>query len=235
MKHFQNKGFSLRAETGFSLPELMVVIVIIGILAGLALPRLRAFIARGRQAEAKNLLAQIHTLQTTHQNFSDKFAEWAAGSGTQIGKGGTCTIADSSVGTCEGTGCSTNTTRSTCVGATGCSWKVTTPGAWDLGFKPQDCGNLRYGFWIIKGTGAGVNLGKEGYLAVAYAPSDESHRIYPTCTGAYNNSTASNRAVTMKHPFGTSQIADQSGSDGDWQTVTEDKVWGHDDIVIACN
>ena len=88
-----NKGFSLRAETGFSLPELMVTVVIIGILAGLALPRMRAFIARARQAEAKTMLSQIHQLQVSHQTLKDKYLAWPKGEIGYTAKGvNTCTL-----------------------------------------------------------------------------------------------------------------------------------------------
>ena len=47
----------------FSLVELMVTVGILSILVSLAMPRYRAFIARGRMAEAKVNLGHIATLQ----------------------------------------------------------------------------------------------------------------------------------------------------------------------------
>jgi len=51
---------------GFSLVELMAVVVIVGILVSLALPRFRLFIATARQAEAHTNLGIIASLQQTY-------------------------------------------------------------------------------------------------------------------------------------------------------------------------
>jgi general secretion pathway protein G len=47
------------ARTGFSLPELMVVIVIIGLLAGVATISVRSYLVRGKQNIAKMEIAKI--------------------------------------------------------------------------------------------------------------------------------------------------------------------------------
>ena len=50
-----------KAQAGFSLVELMVVVAIIGILAAVAIPQFSKFQARARQSEAKTHLTTIYT------------------------------------------------------------------------------------------------------------------------------------------------------------------------------
>lgn len=77
-------------ELGFSLVEVMAVIVIVGILVALALPRFRLFVATARQAEAHSNLGIIASLQQTYYlKYNKHFTE----SGFKMGKGadgGTC-------------------------------------------------------------------------------------------------------------------------------------------------
>lgn len=223
-----HRKFSLKSSVGFSIPELMVVIVILGILASLAMPRLRAFIARSRQAEARNLLAQIHTLQQTHQNFHDQYASWDDGTNYAgvVGKSGNpCLKAAVTAGTCS---ISTHTTRATCTNAGGV-WSPTNPGAFELGFKPQNCDDLRYGYWIK--VDVDTTTGKEHYVAYAYAPSDTTDRIFPTCTGDKGN-----RSDTITHRLGTTNLSDITAtvSQGDLQAIDEDKRFYHSDIIPNC-
>lgn len=50
----------------FSLPELLVVLVIIGILVLIALPNLMPLISRAKATEAQQQLTFLHTLQKSH-------------------------------------------------------------------------------------------------------------------------------------------------------------------------
>ena len=62
--------------SGFSLMEVMIVVVIIGILAALAYPNLDKYLKRARQTEAKTNLSAIYTAQkiyyTIHQEYADQ-------------------------------------------------------------------------------------------------------------------------------------------------------------------
>ena len=55
-----------RSVCGFTLVELLAAVAIVGVLATLALPRYRAFIARSRSAEAKVNLATILSLERSY-------------------------------------------------------------------------------------------------------------------------------------------------------------------------
>lgn len=61
-------------ESGFSLTELMVVLVIIGVLVLLALPRLLPVVTKAKTTEAKLMLKQVHTLQQTYKFENDRYS-----------------------------------------------------------------------------------------------------------------------------------------------------------------
>jgi type IV pilus assembly protein PilE len=64
-----------KGSPGFSLTELMVVLVIIGILTLLALPRFSTVITRARMVEARTMLSHAHTLQQTYHYEYDRYGE----------------------------------------------------------------------------------------------------------------------------------------------------------------
>ena len=58
--------FNKRTVRAFSLPELLVVLVIIGILVLVALPNLMPLISRAKSTEAQQQLAYLHSLEQSH-------------------------------------------------------------------------------------------------------------------------------------------------------------------------
>ena len=56
-----------RNNKGFTLIELMIVVVIIGILAALAIPRFMRSTTKSKQSEAKQLLKQVYTMQRAYR------------------------------------------------------------------------------------------------------------------------------------------------------------------------
>ncbi|RME31236.1 MAG: prepilin-type N-terminal cleavage/methylation domain-containing protein [Candidatus Zixiibacteriota bacterium] len=66
---FQNR------QKGFTLIELMIVVVIIGILAALAIPRFMQATTRSKQSEAKQLLKQVYTMQRTYRQANNTYGD----------------------------------------------------------------------------------------------------------------------------------------------------------------
>ncbi len=60
-------------QKGFTLVELMIVVVIIGILAALAIPRFMRATTKSKQSEAKQILKQIYTMQHAYRQEKDVY------------------------------------------------------------------------------------------------------------------------------------------------------------------
>jgi len=65
----ENKGLDMyrRKQKGFTLIELMIVVVIIAILAALAIPKFMQATTKSKQTEAKQILKQIYTMQYAYR------------------------------------------------------------------------------------------------------------------------------------------------------------------------
>lgn len=70
---------NLKRHTGFTLVELMIVVVIVGILATIAIPKFSSVVARSKLTELKNGLWHIVNLEKAYYNASDRYEEFAYG------------------------------------------------------------------------------------------------------------------------------------------------------------
>lgn len=64
-----------KEEEGFTLPELLIVLVIIGILVMIAIPIYQNITTKAKTTEAKLMLGQVETLQKAHYMEYDYYAE----------------------------------------------------------------------------------------------------------------------------------------------------------------
>ena len=133
----------------FSLPELVTVIVIIGILATMGLNQYRSFVAKGRQAEAQLNLKAIADLQETYKYEKEKYH-----------------------GLAQTKGVGAFATKNECRGGADEHMKN------ELGFRPSNCSNLRYGYWWPIGTATLLYEDAKGY---AESTEREGKYIYPGC------------------------------------------------------
>jgi len=75
-----------RSEKGFTLVELMIVVVIIGILASIAIPKFSSLISKTKVTEAKTMLRQIINLEKTYYLANSIYVAFAEGAdATAIG------------------------------------------------------------------------------------------------------------------------------------------------------
>jgi type IV pilus assembly protein PilE len=65
----------LKNNAGFTLTEILVVLVIIGILILLAMPRFSKVITRAKSTEARTMLKHIHVLQQSYFYEHDRFSK----------------------------------------------------------------------------------------------------------------------------------------------------------------
>ena len=209
----------VKTSAGFSIIEVMVVVMIIALLTTLAGNRVLAMIARARQAEARTNLSQIHQLQGTFQLHADNYAAWPLDGDSAIGYVGTATR-NCTIGACA------STAAPGCDGSSG-------DGAHKLGWKPKGCSEMRYGYAVKVES----QSGKERFLAIAYGSSNEIARIFPTCSGKKNTNTINHplsSSYTTLTQSNSSALLEGAANEGDLMGITDEKEWVHEDIITDC-
>ena len=73
------------SQKGFTLIELMIVVVIIGILAALAIPRFMRATTKSKQSEAKQILKQIYTMEQAYRQEKNVYWVTAGVAGSATG------------------------------------------------------------------------------------------------------------------------------------------------------
>ncbi|MCB9600776.1 MAG: prepilin-type N-terminal cleavage/methylation domain-containing protein [Sandaracinus sp.] len=79
---------SRRAESGFTLMELMIVVAIVGILAAIAVPSFTSYIHKSRTTEATSFLAEIKQRQESYRAEFNQYANVATPNPAAMPSGG---------------------------------------------------------------------------------------------------------------------------------------------------
>jgi prepilin-type N-terminal cleavage/methylation domain-containing protein len=98
MKRASTAPWAHRNTQGFTLIELMIVVVIIGILAAVALPKFSGMSKSAKQVEADPILKEVYTLQQAYYTRYNRY-----GTGTELATHGFLTEL-SNVATAHGEG-----------------------------------------------------------------------------------------------------------------------------------
>jgi type IV pilus assembly protein PilA len=166
LQHLNNKS-----EKGFTLVELLVVIIIIGILSAIAIPNFLNQAAKAKQTEAKQNIGMINRVQSIYRTQNNQFA----GSFDLL-----------AIGTLAGTTGNTTTNNYSY------TLSATTESAYllaqskDSGLKGYSGGTNRYLNTTSQSVIASVLCEAPGPGTIAPTAIGTSSSAAPTCAGGYN-------------------------------------------------
>ena len=88
----------MRSEGGFTLVELLIVVIIVGILAGVSIPMYKGATERAKASEAVTALGAIRTAMRAHHTQYSTYANANFTDGAKVTNGGVLDVTDTDLG-----------------------------------------------------------------------------------------------------------------------------------------
>ena len=84
VEHDKSKRFAFQAQTGVTLIELMITVVIVGILASIGYPSYQNYVARANRAEAEGILMENAQFLERNYTIANRYDQDSDGTATAL-------------------------------------------------------------------------------------------------------------------------------------------------------